>query len=123
MTEWKNTFRVGVYTCEMVYRPGREMKVEWRPDMPKARSFSAQMMDEYRNCDRRERHGRRSMSATVVQAKDGKWAVVRPGEPISETGRYETNADAWRAADGPDPSRGELVAEWVFEQSLGEMFR
>jgi hypothetical protein len=63
------------------------------------------------------------MSATVVQAKDGKWAVVRPGEPIPATGRYATNADAWRAADGPDPSRGELVAEWVFEQSLGGMFK
>ena len=41
--EWRNTFRVGVYTCEMVYRPGRGLKVEWRPDMPKARSFSAQI--------------------------------------------------------------------------------
>ena len=60
------------------------------------------------------------MTATVVQALDGRWAVVRPGEPIPETGPYATNAEAWEAIDGPDPSRGELVAEWVFERSLGE---
>jgi hypothetical protein len=60
------------------------------------------------------------MSATVVQAKDGKWAVVRPGEPIPATGRYATNAAAWEALDGRNPSRGELVAQWAFERSLGE---
>jgi hypothetical protein len=69
MTEWKNTFRVGVYTCEMVYRPGREMKVEWRPDMPKARSFSAQMMDEYRA-------GRDALLAEVATAIGGDVMVV-----------------------------------------------
>jgi hypothetical protein len=63
------------------------------------------------------------MSATVVQAKDGKWAVVRSGEPVPETGRYATNAAAWESIDGRNPSRGELVAEWVFERSLGEMFK
>jgi hypothetical protein len=55
---------------------------------------------------------------TVVKAKDGKWAVVRSGEPIPETGPYRTNAAAWEAIDGPNPSRGELVAQWVFEQNL-----
>ena len=46
------------------------------------------------------------MSATIVQAKDSKWAVVRPGELIPETGPYLTNAEAWEALDGRNPSRG-----------------
>jgi hypothetical protein len=46
--EWRNTFRCGNCVCAMTYRPGRGLKAEWTPDVPKARSFSAQMMDEYR---------------------------------------------------------------------------
>ena len=69
MTEWKNTFRVGVYTCEMVYRPGRELKVAWRPDMPKTRSFSTQMMDEYRA-------GRDALLSEVGAALGGNVLVV-----------------------------------------------
>jgi hypothetical protein len=57
---------------------------------------------------------------TVVQALDRKWAVVRSGEPIPETGPYDTNAAAWESLDGPDPSRGERVAQWVFERSCEE---
>ncbi len=53
---------------------------------------------------------RETEEPTVLRAKDGKWAVVRSGEPVPETGQYDTNAAAWRAADGPDPSRGERVA-------------
>jgi hypothetical protein len=52
---------------------------------------------------------------TVVKANDGKWALVRAGERPA-TGRYQTNAEAWRAIDGPDPSRGERVAQWAFER-------
>jgi hypothetical protein len=44
--EWKNTFRVGGYTCEMTYRPGAELKAEWKPSMPRA--LSDQAWDEYR---------------------------------------------------------------------------
>jgi hypothetical protein len=44
--EWKNTFRVGIYTCEMTYRPGSGLKAEWQPDMP--RHLSPQDWDEYR---------------------------------------------------------------------------
>ena len=43
------------------------------------------------------------MTAAVVQALDGKWAVVRSGEPIPETGRYATNARCM--ACGPGGSR------------------
>ena len=50
-------------------------------------------------------------------------SCVRSGEPVPETGRYATNAAAWESIDGRNPSRGELVAEWVFERSLGEMFK
>jgi hypothetical protein len=69
MTEWKNTFRVGVYVCEMTYRPGHELKAAWRPDIPKARSFSAQMMDEYRA-------GRDALLAEVAIAIGGNVMVV-----------------------------------------------
>lgn len=69
MTEWRNVFRVGVYTCAMTYRPGRELKVEWRPDMPNARSFSAQMMAEYRA-------GRDALLAEVATAIGGNVVVV-----------------------------------------------
>jgi hypothetical protein len=52
----------------------------------------------------------------VTKAKDGKWAVILASEPIPEVGHYQTNADAWRSADGKDPSRTERVAQWAFEQ-------
>jgi hypothetical protein len=51
--------------------------------------------------------GRFTEVATVLRARDSKWAVVRSGEPVPETGPYATNAAAWEALDGPDPSRGE----------------
>jgi hypothetical protein len=44
--EWENTFRVGVYTCKITYRPGADLKAEWRPSMP--RRLSDQAWDEYR---------------------------------------------------------------------------
>jgi hypothetical protein len=45
--EWKNTFRVGNYTCEMIYNEGGgTLKVKWRPDVP--RRLSDQAWDEYR---------------------------------------------------------------------------
>jgi hypothetical protein len=69
MTELKNTFRVGVYTCEMVYRPGREMKVRWRPSMPSANSLSKQDMAEYRS-------GRDALLAEVATAIGGNVMVV-----------------------------------------------
>jgi hypothetical protein len=56
--------------------------------------------------------------ATVLRAHDGRWAVVRAGEPIPATGPCATNAAAWESLDGPDPSRGERVAQWAFEQNL-----
>ena len=67
MTEWKNTFRVGVYTCEMVYRPGRELKASWRPDMP--RRLSDQEWGQYRA-------GRDALLAEVATAIGGSVMVV-----------------------------------------------
>ncbi len=58
--EWKNTFRVGVYTCNMTYNAGSSLiKAEWRPDTP--RRLSAQAMDEYRA-------GRNALMAEVATA-------------------------------------------------------
>jgi len=45
--EWKNTFRVGIYTCEMTYRPGSGLKAEWRPDMPKHLSADSVRYEPY----------------------------------------------------------------------------
>ncbi len=44
--EWKNTFRVGVYTCEMTYSTHAGMNAKWKPDLP--RRFSEQQQREYR---------------------------------------------------------------------------
>ena len=67
MTEWKNTFRVGVYTCAMAFRPGRELKVEWMPSVP--RQLSDQQWAEYR-C------GRDALLAEVAAAIGGNVMVV-----------------------------------------------
>jgi hypothetical protein len=60
-------FRVGVYTCEMVFRPGRELKVKWRPAMP--RRLSDSEWAEYRA-------GRDALLAEVAEAIGGNVLVV-----------------------------------------------
>jgi hypothetical protein len=65
--EWKNTFRVGVYTYEMVFRPDRELKVAWKPAVP--RKLSNQDMDAYRR-------GRDSLLAEIGAALGGRVAVI-----------------------------------------------
>jgi hypothetical protein len=65
--EWKNTFRVGVYTCEMTYSPGKALKAGWRPDLPK--HLSPQDWDEYRA-------GRDALVAEVATALDMHTLVV-----------------------------------------------
>ncbi len=67
MTEWKTTFRVGLFTCAMTYRPARELKAEWRPAMP--RRLSGQEWDEYRA-------GRNTLLAEVAAAIGGNVLVV-----------------------------------------------
>jgi hypothetical protein len=124
MTEWNSTFRVGIYVCEMTYRPRRDLKVRAavhaaaavRSGMGRISRWQRLATRRSRDRDRRRRHGRRSMNATVVQALDGKWAVVRPGEPIPETGRYATTAaDTTRAAtsgvrhDPPYPQKRRVL--------------
>jgi hypothetical protein len=44
--EWRNTFRVGIYICEMTFRPGHALKAEWLPAMPQ--KLSDQERDQYR---------------------------------------------------------------------------
>jgi hypothetical protein len=65
--EWKNTFRVGVYTCEMTYNEGGTLKAKWRPDMP--RNLPAGAMDEYRA-------GRDTLLAEVATALGGPALVI-----------------------------------------------
>jgi hypothetical protein len=67
MTEWNSTFRVGIYVCEMTYGPRRDLKVRWRPSMP--RRLSDQEWDEYRA-------GRDSLLAEVATAIGGGVMVV-----------------------------------------------
>ena len=65
--EWRNIFRVGIFTCEMVFRPDRELKVCWRPAVP--RKLSEQDMTAYRR-------GRDSLLAEVGAALGGRVAVI-----------------------------------------------
>jgi hypothetical protein len=67
MPEWKNIFRVGIYVCEMTYRPRRGLKAEWRPSMP--RQLSDQQWAEYRR-------GRDALLAEVAAAMGGNVAVI-----------------------------------------------
>jgi hypothetical protein len=67
MPEWESTFRVGVFTCAMTYKPGRELKVEWCPSMP--RRLSDQEWGQYRA-------GRDALLAEVASAIGGNVLVV-----------------------------------------------
>jgi hypothetical protein len=58
---------VGLYTCEMVYQPGREMKVAWRPAVP--RKLSNQDLEAYR-C------GRDTLLSEIGEALGGRVAVI-----------------------------------------------
>jgi hypothetical protein len=65
--EWKNTFRIGDYVCEMTYRSGGGLKASWRPDVPK--QLSPQQWDQYRA-------GRDALFAEVSDAIGGSVLVV-----------------------------------------------
>jgi hypothetical protein len=68
LREWKNKFRVGVYTCEMTYNTGTTLiKAEWRPGTP--RHLSAQAWAEYRA-------GRNALMAEVATALGKRTLVV-----------------------------------------------
>jgi hypothetical protein len=45
----KTKFTVGRYTCEMSYKPNAgRLDAEWLPDVPPAKSFSKELMAQYR---------------------------------------------------------------------------
>jgi hypothetical protein len=47
-TGLSNTFRCGAYVCEMSYRPGGGLAVQWRPAVPTRATFSDADMRQYR---------------------------------------------------------------------------
>jgi hypothetical protein len=67
--EWKNTFRVGDYTCEMTYNEGGTLRAEWRPNVP--RNLPAGAMEEYRA-------GRDALMGEVAAALGGRALVIEP---------------------------------------------
>jgi hypothetical protein len=46
--QFKNTFRVGFYKCEMTYSKEDGLKAEWEPDLPN-HNLSTQELEQYRS--------------------------------------------------------------------------
>lgn len=68
MAKWEKTFRVGVYTCEMIYTQKRGIRCQWYPDLPKM-GLSKQQQDQYRA-------GRDALLAEVGKDLGGSVLVV-----------------------------------------------
>jgi hypothetical protein len=64
-----NTFRCGVYTCELTYMPDGGLKAQWSPAMPRAATFSSDDMVAYRR-------GRTALLAEVSKAIGGGVIVI-----------------------------------------------
>lgn len=65
--KWESTFRVGVYTCEMIYTEKAGIKCQWRPDLP--RSLTEQQREQYRA-------GRDALLAEVGKDMGGQVLVI-----------------------------------------------
>jgi hypothetical protein len=69
MAEWKNTFLVGVYKCEMAYSERRGLTAKWSPALPAERELSKQELEQYRA-------GRDALLAEVGKHLGGSVLVV-----------------------------------------------
>jgi hypothetical protein len=70
--KWKNTFRVGIFKCELSYSERGGLHAWWSPDMPD-RKLSDQEMAQYRS-------GRDNLLAEVGKAMGRSVAVIECGE-------------------------------------------
>jgi hypothetical protein len=67
--KWKNTFRVGIYKCEMTYSKNHGLHAKWLPKMPGHREFSQQEMAQYRS-------GRDNLIAEVAKTMGGSALII-----------------------------------------------
>lgn len=66
--KWKNTFRVGIYKCELTYSMGKSLQAEWWPSLP-TRQLTGHEMDLYRS-------GRDNLLAEVGKVMGGSVLVI-----------------------------------------------